>query len=169
MAVASVQMQDADIEMMANDTEQEFELVVAANASELGANATDHGFQLVSSNDASATEQQTSATEQGPESATVPRARIPSGEYVMEIYVEFNNGMWWSMPHFLSDPILQQWSQGSHQVQFIWNWQNAHRGSWQPIGPETSINRYVIDFDTMQQRNRDNERTRRVKVVCVLR
>ena len=86
-----------------------------------------------------------------------------------EIHVSFNNDMWWAMPHELSDPILQQWQQGAQQVSFIWDWKNARKGSYQPDGAETSINRYIIDFDTMKQRNTDNNRMRKVKVVAVLR
>ena len=86
-----------------------------------------------------------------------------------EIHVDFNNGMWWAMPHFLSDPILEEWRNGAHQVSFIWDWKNQRRGSYvTPDGEYTSINRYVIDFDTMYQRNTDSGSTRRVKVVCLL-
>ena len=85
-----------------------------------------------------------------------------------EIHVEFNNGMWWAMPHDLSNGILQWWSNGSQQVSFIWDWQGTRQGSYQPNGENTSINRYIIDFDTMYQRNLDNGRTRKVKVVFVL-
>jgi hypothetical protein len=83
--------------------------------------------------------------------------------------VDFNNGMWWAMPHDLSDPILEQWLIGAQQVSFIWDWNNTRRGSYQLDGADTSINRYIIDFDTMLQRNLDNDRTRKVKVVCVIR
>ena len=86
-----------------------------------------------------------------------------------EIHVEFNNGMWWVMPHELSDNILQQWINGAQQVSFIWDWQDTRVGSYQPEGVVTTINRYIIDFNTMQQRNIDNERTRRIKIVRVLR
>ena len=86
-----------------------------------------------------------------------------------EIHVGFNKGMWWAMPHDLSDSILEEWFNGSQQVSFIWDWKESCRGSWQSDGAETSINRYIIDFDTMFQRNIDNERTRKVKVVCILR
>ena len=89
-----------------------------------------------------------------------------------EIHVDFNNinnGMWWAMPHELSDSILEQWTSGAQQVSFIWDWQATRKGSYQPDGEDTSINRYIIDFDTMHQRNVDNDRTRKVKVVCVLR
>ena len=86
-----------------------------------------------------------------------------------EIHVEFNNDMWWAMPHELSDSILEQWTPETQQVSFIWDWQTTRKGSYKPNGTDTSISRYIIDFDTMHQRNIDNDRTRRVKVVCVLR
>ena len=83
--------------------------------------------------------------------------------------VEFNNGMWWAMPQVLSDSILEQRLDGAQQVSFIWDWEDTRRGSYRPDGADTSINRYIIDFDTMHQRNIDNDRTRKVKVVGVLR
>ena len=86
-----------------------------------------------------------------------------------EIHVEFNNGMWWAMPHDLSDPILNEWMKGAQQVSFVWDWGKTRKGSYRPDGAETSHNRYIIDFDSMQQRNIDNDRTRTVKVVAVLR
>ena len=86
-----------------------------------------------------------------------------------EIHVDFNNDMWWAMPHELSDSILEKWTNGAQQVSFIWDWQATRKGSYQPNGADTSINRYIIDFETMHQRNVDNDRTRKVKVVCVLR
>ena len=86
-----------------------------------------------------------------------------------EIHVDFNNGMWWAMPHDLSDPILDQWINGAQQVSFVWDWEETRRGSYRPDGADTSYNRYIIDFETMRQRNLDNDRTRTVKVVCVLR
>ena len=46
-----------------------------------------------------------------------------------EIHVDFNNGMWWAMPHDLSDPILDQWINGARQVPFVWDWEETHRGS----------------------------------------
>ena len=93
----------------------------------------------------------------------------PAAAMKWEIHVEFNNGMWWVMPHELSDNILQQWINGAQQVSFIWDWQDTRVGSFQPEGVVTTINRYIIDFNTMQQRNIDNERTRRIKIVRVLR
>ena len=87
----------------------------------------------------------------------------------MEIHVAFNNGMWWAMPHELSNGILEQWHNGAQEVTFVWDWQGTRPGSYQQDGASTSFNRYSIDFRTFMQRNIDNDRTRRVKVVYVLR
>ena len=86
-----------------------------------------------------------------------------------EIHVDFNKGMWWAMPHDLPDPILDKWINAAQQVSFVWDWEETRRGSYRPDGADTSLNRYIIDFETMRQRNLDNDRTRIVKVVCVLR
>ena len=86
-----------------------------------------------------------------------------------EIHVEFNNGMWWVMPDELSGVILNEWKNGAVQVSFVWDWRDTRTGSYQCNGEETSLSRYIIDFQTMLQRNMDNNRTRRVKVVCILR
>ena len=95
---------------------------------------------------------------------------LPSVSHLQwEIRVDFNNGMWWAMPHDLSDPILDQWINGAQQVSFVWDWEETRRGSYRPDGADTSLNRYIIDFDIMRQRNLDNDRTGVAKVVCVLR
>ena len=109
----------------------------------------------------SATEQPDPAMNQG----TLPLAT----QLKWEIHVSFHNDMWWAMPHELSDSILQQWHHGAQQVSFIWDWKTTRKGSYQPDGAETSISRYIIDFDTMYQRNLDNNRMRKVKVVAILR
>ena len=87
----------------------------------------------------------------------------------MEIHVEFSQGKWWHVPYNLSDPILAKWMEGHQQVSFIWDWENSRIGSFVLDGAPTSINRYIMDFDTMRQTNTDNNRTRRIKVVKVIR
>ena len=62
-----------------------------------------------------------------------------------------------------------KWTNGAQQVSFIWDWQATRKGSYQPNGADTSISRYIIDFDTMHQRNIDNDTTRKVKAICVFR
>ena len=99
-----------------------------------------------------------------------PDLAMDSGMVKLEIHVSFNNSMWWAMPHELSDDILQQWIHGAREVSFVWDWKTARKGSFVgPDGAKTTINRYIIDFDTMYQRNTDNNRLRQVKVVSVLR
>ena len=93
----------------------------------------------------------------------------PVADMKWEIHVEFNNGMWWAMPHELSDPIVHAWTHGEQLVSYVWDWGNARTGSYRPNGAETTHNRYTIDFDTTLQRNSDNDRTRNVKIACVLR
>ncbi len=38
------------------------------------------------------------------------------------------------------------------------------RGAWQSDGEETSINRYMIDFEAWEQRDLDNDRRRSVRL-----
>ena len=86
-----------------------------------------------------------------------------------EIHVEFNNGMWWVMPNEFFRGILSEWKNGAVQVSFVWDWGGTRTGSYQCNGEETSRSRYIIEFQTMLQRNTDKNRTRRVKVVCIRR
>ena len=46
-----------------------------------------------------------------------------------EIHVDFHNDMWWAMPHWLSDPIVEKWLQGYKSISFVWDWKNTRRGS----------------------------------------
>ena len=93
------------------------------------------------------------------------------GAFQWEIQVDFSNGMWWTMPHWLSDPILQVWQKGYPMVSFIWDWKGARNGSYKPHGQTTLISRYTVDFDTMYQRNIDqpDKGDRKVKIVSVIR
>ena len=118
----------------------------------------------------SATEQTNPARDSSLAVPAGPNEKFQTGpQSKWEIQVSFNNDMWWAMPQELSDSILEQWTNGAEQVAFIWDWKTTRPGSYQPGGAQTSINRYIIDFDTMYQRNLDNNRMRKVKIVCVLR
>ena len=93
----------------------------------------------------------------------------PPREENLEIHVKFNNGMWWAMPRHLSDPLLELWHNGDNQCSYVWDWGEARAGSYvTPEGEETRLNRYIIDFRAMLQRNTDNSRTRAIKIVNVL-
>ena len=91
----------------------------------------------------------------------------PVANMKWEIHVEFNNCMWWAMPHGLSDQILDKWAKVL--VTHVWDWGDTRSGSHRQNGAATTFHRYMIGFTTTQQRNLDNERSRMVKVVCFLR
>ena len=82
--------------------------------------------------------------------------------------VAFNNGMWWSMPQFLSQKIHEVYVHGNNAV-YTWDWGSKRSGSYvDPEGQNTTINRYTIDFEEMLQTNIDNNRQRSVRWVWVL-
>ena len=171
---------NADAEMPAIATERGLQLIPAGPT---GSASPEYGMDLGTDLHA---EMPAIATERGLQLITAGPIGSASPEYGMdlgtdlhdirlitqrtwEIHVEFKNGMWWAMPHYLCDPILEQWRNGAQEVSFIWDWNNTRQGSYQPDGEVTSINRYIIDFSTMLQRNIDNHRTRKVKLVCIVR
>ena len=81
--------------------------------------------------------------------------------------VAFPNGMWWSMPQFLSQKIHEVYVHGNNAV-YTWDWGSKRSGSYvDPEGQNTTINRYTIDFDEMLQTNIDNNRKRSVRWVWV--
>ena len=92
----------------------------------------------------------------------------PPREGKFEIHVQFNHGMWWAMPRELSEQLLEVWRGGENQGSYVWDWGGARLGSYvDPEGEATSLNRYVIDFAAMRQRNTDNDRTRAIRIVQV--
>ena len=82
------------------------------------------------------------------------------------IQVAFQNGMWWSIPWEMSQALYEKHLQGEN-AGYTWDWGEHRTGSWVHDGEETSISRYVIDFDVMQQKNIDNGRLRTIRVAGV--
>ena len=80
--------------------------------------------------------------------------------------VAFKNGMWWSIPADTSQRLYEHYKNNEDAV-YTWDWGNSRYGSWAPAGEVTSINRYLIDFITWEQRNLDNDRRRSVRLVWV--
>ena len=103
--------------------------------------------------------------------AVVAYAKKPGVEPLMllqqrdahwEIRVKVNNNIWWEMPRALSDEILESWRSGAEQVSYIWDYIVDDE--------EAPINRYTINFATMQLCNQfgDDTRIRAIKIVKVL-
>ena len=91
----------------------------------------------------------------------VPAASPGHGK--LEIHMEFNDDIWWAMPQTDSDGILMQTFHGAQEVPFVWDWERI-RGR-----RHSRYSRYIINFNTMRQHNLDSSKTRKVKVVYVLR
>ena len=79
------------------------------------------------------------------------------------IEVAFKNGMWWSIPWEMSQALYEKHLQGQ-DAGYTWDWGEDRIGSWRPDDQKTSINRYVIDFDKMEQENIDSGRRRTIRI-----
>ena len=67
------------------------------------------------------------------------------------IEVAFNNDMWWSIPQVMSQGLYEKYLHGEQDIGYTWDWGKHRTGSWVHDNQETSINRYLIDFDAMEQ------------------
>ena len=83
------------------------------------------------------------------------------------IEVAFNNDMWWSIPQVMSQGLYEKYSHGEQDIGYTWDWGERRTGSYVHDGQDTSINRYILDFDAREQRNLDNGRRRTIRVVWV--
>ena len=110
------------------------------------------------------------ADQNTPNSAVQPVPLLPPPEEpsIPIFEVAFRNGMWWSMPAELSMLLFQKYNAGEN-AGYTWDWGESRSGSWKPADEETSINRYVVDFEAMEQRNIDNDRRRSLRLVWLRR
>ena len=83
------------------------------------------------------------------------------------IEVAFNNGMWWIIPSETSLALYEKHLRGEEDIGYVWDWGNHRTGSWVHEDQETSLNRYLINFDTKEQTNIDNGRRRTIRIVWV--
>ena len=83
------------------------------------------------------------------------------------IEVAYKKDMWWSMPQELSQALYTKHLEGETGIGYTWDWGNQRTGSWAPDGEETTINRYVIDFVTMEQKNIDSGYRRTIRIAWI--
>ena len=79
------------------------------------------------------------------------------------IEVAFKNDMWWSIPQEMSQGLYEKHLQGEN-AGYTWDWGETRAGSWVNDNQDTSLNRYVIDFDAMVQKYIDNGRLRTIRI-----
>ena len=82
------------------------------------------------------------------------------------IEVAFNSGMWWSIPLEKSQALYDKHLRGEDAA-YTWDWGKSRAGSYVFHDQETSINRYEIDFNALEQRNIDNGRRRSIRIAWV--
>ena len=72
-----------------------------------------------------------------------------------------------ALPLELSQALYDKYLAEETDIGYTWDWQNSRQGSWKPDGEQTTINRYLIDFEAGIQTNIDNNRRRTMRVVWV--
>ena len=88
-------------------------------------------------------------------------------EKVPIIEVAFEHGMWWALPQDVSQALYDKHRAGEVDIGYTYDWGTQRIGSWKPDDKETSINRYLLDFEAGIQRNIDNNRHRTMRIVWV--
>ena len=83
------------------------------------------------------------------------------------IEIAYKHGIWWALPEETSQLLYNKHLANEEDIGYVWNWGDSRYGSWKPDDAETSINRYLIDFEAGLQRNIDNNRHRTMRVVWV--
>ena len=63
------------------------------------------------------------------------------------IEVAFKNGMWWALPQEMSQGLYDKYRAGGEDIGYTWDWGTERSGSWKLGDEETSINRYLLDFE----------------------
>ena len=85
------------------------------------------------------------------------------------IEVAFNNNMWWEIPEPASSQLLQLMQEGFTQASYVWDWGDTRHGSFVNEDGATSLSRYTVNFRTLMQVNSDTQRTRRIRVIHIIR
>ena len=96
---------------------------------------------------------------------SVLKMQMPNTYPVIEI--AFRNNKWWQLPKETSDEILSKFLANEKDIGYTWDWGDQRYGSWRPNDEPTSINRYLLDFETKTQRNIDTQRERSFRISWV--
>jgi hypothetical protein len=84
----------------------------------------------------------------------------------------WSNNMWWALSTELSADLLRQFrliKEGPKLVYFSWAWPQGKEGTAMGLdGKPTNFSSFILDFDTMTQRNIDTDYVRKFRVVQVV-
>ena len=85
------------------------------------------------------------------------------------IEIAYGAAKWWSFPTADSKKLYEKYCAGEQGIGYVWDWGDARPGSYiNPEGENTTLSRYGLDFNRMQQTNLDNKRKRSFRIVWVL-
>ena len=91
------------------------------------------------------------------------------GMQVPSIEIAYRAAMWWSLPADTSKELYDKYLADEQGIGYVWDWGDARPGSYiNPEGENTTLSRYGLDFNRMQQTNLDNNRMRSFRIVWVL-
>ena len=98
---------------------------------------------------------------QGPEAGHIKQPLVPIGE------VAYRHGQWWTIAPEIAQMIFEKMRNGENAL-YTYDWgPDGREGSWRPEGQNTTINRYVIDFNSLTQMNIDNQSMRSIRIAYV--
>ena len=76
------------------------------------------------------------------------------------IEIAFRKGMWWRLPASMSKQIYDKYIAGEQVIHYTWDWCSD--------GENTSISRYLLDFECMKQTDIMDNRKFSFRVAWVL-
>ena len=68
------------------------------------------------------------------------------------IEIAFKKGMWWALPQDVSQALYDKHVANETNIVYTFDWGDARSGSWKLDDEETSISRYLLDFEAGLQK-----------------
>ena len=99
--------------------------------------------------------------------SAAPSAATEHAGKVPVIETAFKHGMWWALPEEMSPEVYDKHLANEENIVYVWDWGDSPYGAWKPDDEETTLSRYLIDFEAGLQRNIDNNRHRTMRLVWV--
>ena len=84
------------------------------------------------------------------------------------VQVSYHDHFWWDLPSPLSEQIVEKKQEGCVEASYVWDWGDKKKGTWKLEGAATSFSRYMINFNSMTQRNLDSSDCDHVRLVRIM-
>ena len=93
----------------------------------------------------------------------VPNLAPPNLVPIVE--VAYPHDMWWALPAEASRQLYSKHERGEQDIGYAWDWGNTFKGTFHFWGEKTSISRYILNFERMEQINMDTGYKRIFRIV----